>query len=189
MDAVRSGSPDFGNERNTGRHLRRGEPLSSFFFFLPRFFILHSPLLFFISFFASAALSGEGGRLQLLTRQMRRAGLPAPSCFGPNSPMARFNATWIDGVGPWALVLFGSAAGPGTDGCQHLVSFSLTTWRQCAWRHATSWHRLQSSQWAALGRILNVHVLGAAPGGSRARWEMDRSAARASFSSKDPQLG
>ena len=25
--------------------------------------------------------------------------------------------------------------------------------------------------WAALGRILSVYMLGAAPGGSRARWE------------------
>ena len=32
----------------------------------------------------------------LLQRQMRAAGLPAASCFGPHSPMARWRRVWVD---------------------------------------------------------------------------------------------
>ena len=42
-----------------------------------------------------AAITGEHGRFKLLERQMRRAGLPASSCFGPHGPMATFTHTWI----------------------------------------------------------------------------------------------
>ena len=35
----------------------------------------------------AASLKGEHGRLGLLARQMRRAGLPQSSCYGPNSPI------------------------------------------------------------------------------------------------------
>ena len=33
---------------------------------------------------------------------MRSAGLSASSYYGPNDPMARFNATWVD-TGVWAI--------------------------------------------------------------------------------------
>ena len=42
-----------------------------------------------------AALKGERERHQLLTRQMRGAGLPLSSCEGPNSPLVRWDAQWI----------------------------------------------------------------------------------------------
>ena len=42
------------------------------------------------------AVAQERKRCLLLQRQMRAAGLPASSCFGPHSPMAGWRATWED---------------------------------------------------------------------------------------------
>ena len=42
------------------------------------------------------AIAQERKRCLLLQRQMRAAGLPASSCFGPHSPMAGWRATWED---------------------------------------------------------------------------------------------
>ena len=42
------------------------------------------------------AVAQERRRCLLLQRQMRAAGLPASSCFGPHSPMAGWRATWED---------------------------------------------------------------------------------------------
>ena len=44
---------------------------------------------------ALAALRGERARHQLLARQMRGAGLPVASCYGPNGPLARWEAQWV----------------------------------------------------------------------------------------------
>ena len=44
---------------------------------------------------ALAALRGEHARHRLLARQMRGAGLPLASCYGPNGPLARWEAQWL----------------------------------------------------------------------------------------------
>ena len=42
------------------------------------------------------ALRHERHRCELLQRMMRAAGLPATSCFGPNSPLVRWRAVWVE---------------------------------------------------------------------------------------------
>ena len=42
------------------------------------------------------ALRGDWCRCELLQRQMRKAGLPASSCFGPSSPLSRWRHVWED---------------------------------------------------------------------------------------------
>ena len=42
------------------------------------------------------AVTGEYERYRLLERQMRKAGLPATSCYGPNGPMSVFRRLWIE---------------------------------------------------------------------------------------------
>ena len=41
------------------------------------------------------ALVEERARHRLLVRQMRGAGLPAASCYGPNGPLSRWESTWL----------------------------------------------------------------------------------------------
>ena len=42
------------------------------------------------------ALHGDWTRCELLQRQMRKAGLPASSCFGASSPLSRWREVWED---------------------------------------------------------------------------------------------
>ena len=42
------------------------------------------------------ALRHERHRCELLQRMMRAAGLPATSCFGPNSPLVRWRTVWVE---------------------------------------------------------------------------------------------
>ena len=50
-----------------------------------------------------AALSNDRRRCVLLQKQMRAAGLPLNSCFGPNNPLARWDTQWISTYGAVAL--------------------------------------------------------------------------------------